>query len=399
MPIARAQDSQPVGLPASHADTTSAEPSLTQLRDLGDVIASLLGRSHVQTEAEVKLKAGLSIVALPSVGYNPAYGVYAGIGASAGGWLGDPAVNKVSVFALNATYSASQQINVQFKSDAWFSLNRWNLKGDWRYLDTSQPTYGLGPIEVQPGSYPMEFRMWRLYQTVYRQVSGHWYIGAGYHLNIHEQIVDSRANQGEITPFTIYSGIGVTRTVASGLSANVLVDSRDNPIYARRGVYWNASIRSFTRAAGGDQDWQELESDLRVYPILPARSRNVLALWSRSWITFGHGPYLDLPAVGWDTYGRSGRGYVQGRLRSPSQIYNEAEYRVPLRRDELLGGVLFLNAMAGTLPSGNFGGFDPGVGLGLRVKFVKRTRTNLTIDYGWGNAGSNGLYLGTQEAF
>jgi hypothetical protein len=72
---------------------------------------------------------------------------------------------------------------------------------------------------------------------------------------------------------------------------------------------------------------------------------------------------------------------------------------VALRRDELIGGVVFVNAMAGTLPDGTFGRLDPGGGLGLRIKFVKRTRTNLTIDYGWGNSGSQGLYLGTQEAF
>ena len=116
-------------------------------------------------------------------------------------------------------------------------------------------------------------------------------------------------------------------------------------------------------------------------------------------MTFGHAPYLDLPAIGWDTYGKSGRGYVQGRLRAPQQIYNEAEYRVVFRRDELLGGVVFLNATASALPTGNFGALDPGLGLGLRIKFIKRTRTNLTLDYGWGNESSKGFFLGTQEIF
>ena len=69
------------------------------------------------------------------------------------------------------------------------------------------------------------------------------------------------------------------------------------------------------------------------------------------------------------------------------------------RRDELLGGVIFFNATASTLPSGAFGPMDPGYGVGLRLKFIKRTRTNLTLDYGWGNEGSKGLYLGTQELF
>jgi hypothetical protein len=33
------------------------------------------------------------------------------------------------------------------------------------------------------------------------------------------------------------------------------------------------------------------------------------------------------------------------------------------------------------------------------MQFVKRTKTNLTLDFGWGNAASNGIYLGTQEIF
>ena len=42
---------------------------------------------------------------------------------------------------------------------------------------------------------------------------------------------------------------------------------------------------------------------------------------------------------------------------------------------------------------------DVGGGFGLRLKFIKRTRTNLTVDFGWGASGSSGIYLGTQEYF
>jgi hypothetical protein len=391
---ARAQDAPPQ-LPGPEVRNDSLPPQ----RDIGDVIARLLGRDTVRTEAALE-RPGLSIVALPSIGYNPAYGVYAGIGASAGGWLGDPAETRVSVFALNATYSTSKQLSIQFKSDAWVPGNKWNFKGDWRYLDTSQPTYGLGPTTEQVGKYPMNFVMWRLYETAYIRVGQNLYFGLGYHLNIHDEIVDERAEAGELTPFTVYSGGAVRRTFASGLSANVLIDSRDSPIYATRGLLWNATLRSYAGALGGDATWQELQSDFRAYPILPHGSRNVLAIWSTLWMTFGRSaPYLDLPAIGWDTYGKSGRGYVQGRLRAPNQVYTEAEYRAVLTRDGLLGAVAFVNAMASTQANEQFGKLDPGIGVGLRLKFVKRTRTNLTLDYGWGNSNSKGLYLGTQEVF
>jgi hypothetical protein len=390
--------------PAAPGDTVpppiaAESPSQAELRDIGDVLGELLGRKSVPTEAELQPRPGLSVVALPSIGYNPAYGVYVGIGASAGGWLGEPTRTNVSVFTLNVTYSTSQQLNIQLKSDAWVPGNRWNFKGDWRYLDTSQPTYGLGPTTVQVGRYPMEFRLWRFFQTAYRQVKGPIYVGAGYHLNLHDEIRDERAEAGEVTPFVTYSRGAVERTASSGVSGNVLVDSRDSPIDPRRGVFWNASLRFFSLGLGSDDDWQELLSDFRAYPIVPGGSRNVLAIWSALWMTFGQAPYLDLPAIGWDTYGKSGRGYVQGRLRAANQIYTEAEYRMPLRRDELLGAVAFVNATASTIPAAGFGPLDPGFGIGLRIKFVKRTRTNLTLDYGWGSDVSKGLYLGTQEVF
>jgi hypothetical protein len=394
-----AQSTAPTPTDTLTAMRQAGEPPMSELRDIGDLIAEILGKKQFKTEAELQPRPGLSVVALPSIGYNPAYGGYVGVGASAGGWFGDPAITKVSVFALNATYSTQHQLTIQFKSDAWIPGNRWNFKGDARYLDTSQPTYGLGPTDAQLGKYPMDFRMWRLYETVYRRTSGSIYVGFGYHLNVHTDIVDHRAVDGENTPFTIYSRGAPIKTTASGLSANVLIDNRDSPIFTRKGMFWNASLRFYNQGLGSDDDWQELLSDFRAYPTLPRGSRNVLAFWSTLWMTFGHAPYLDLPAIGWDTYGKSGRGYVQGRLRAPNQLYQEAEYRFLLTRDELFGGVVFLNATASTLPAGNFGPLDPGFGLGLRVKFIKRTRTNLTLDYGWGNANSKGLYLGTQEVF
>jgi hypothetical protein len=353
----------------------------------------------VGAETTMQPRPGLSIVALPSIGYNPAYGVYVGIGASANGWLGEPGQTRISVFTLNATYSTSEQLSIQFKSDAWVPGNRWNFKGDWRYLDTSQPTYGLGPLSEQAGEYPMDFVMWRLYETAYLRMGENIYAGLGYHLNLHDEIVDERAVAGESTPFTDYSGPGVSRSLASGFSLNVLIDSRDSPVYPTRGIHWNASVRGFAPGLGGDTSWQELVSDFRAYPRMPTGPEDVLAIWATLWTTYGNAPYLDLPAAGWDTFGKSARGYVQGRLRAPNQVYAECEYRRVLTADGLLGMTLFVNGTSSTLDSGAFSKLDVGLGVGLRIKFIKRTRTNLTLDYGWGQEQSSGLYLGTQEYF
>jgi hypothetical protein len=136
-----------------------------------------------------------------------------------------------------------------------------------------------------------------------------------------------------------------------------------------------------------------------MYPRLPSRSNNVLAFWLYSWLTFGKGPYHNLPATGWDTYGRGARGYLQGRIRAANQIYLESEYRFGLTRDGLLGGVVFLNGTASAGPAETFGSLDTGGGLGIRIKFNKDSRTNLALDRAWGRAGSGGWFMGMSEVF
>jgi hypothetical protein len=87
-------------------------------------------------------------------------------------------------------------------------------------------------------------------------------------------------------------------------------------------------------------------------------------------------------------------------MRGRNQIYTEFEYRFGLTRDGLLGGVAFLNLMATTLPaSGQFGKLDPGYGAGLRLKFDKRTSTNLAVDYARDRFGDGHLFFGMQEVF
>lgn len=384
---------------AQVTDSIAAQPAVPQ-RDIMDVLRAITGR-RVEPEPTLQPRPGLSLTLLPSVGYNPAYGAFIGVSAAFAGWLGDPATTTTSSGSAGASYSTTGQISVQFKSDFFTPGNGYDFKGDWRYLDTSQSTFGLGSLEPGAIEYPMDFVMYRLFETVYRHVpETPFYIGFGYHYSRYQDIVDQKADQGELTPYTVYQFGYPRHTTASGLSANVLYESRDNTINATRGLYWNASLRGFPTALGSDDNWQSLWSDLRVYPHVPRDSRNVLAFWNYLWLTFGHAPYLDLPAVGWDTFGRGGRGYIQGTIRGRNQMYNEAEYRMTLTRDGLWGMVAFGSLMATTGAAGSqFGKVDPAGGVGLRVKFNKRTASNLTVDLSWGESQPPRFFFGMQEVF
>ena len=95
---------------------------------------------------------------------------------------------------------------------------------------------------------------------------------------------------------------------------------------------------------GGTSSWQQVSYDVRRYVRISRNARHKLAFWlTGDFVTGGTAPYLDLPATGMDTYGRSGRGYPQGRFRGEKLVYGEAEYRWTATKNGLFGMVAFLN--------------------------------------------------------
>jgi hypothetical protein len=112
---------------------------------------------------------------------------------------------------------------------------------------------------------------------------------------------------------------------------------------------------------------------------------------------------MNLPAIGWDMFSRSGRAYTSGRFRGEDLVYTEAEYRFPLQKNkETWGGVLFTNmATASSRTDGTalFQYVNLAFGGGLRYMLNKKNRSNINADYGWGLNGSRGFFLNLNEVF
>lgn len=387
----------PTAAPAGTAD--SAEAAVPQ-RDAMDVLARWLFGRRVEPRLEGSTPIGLSWSLLPTLSYNPVYGFAFGASVTGAGFTGVGPHARPTFLSISGNYSTTRQVQALVRGETASPGGDWLLQADFRYLDTKRSTWGLGPLSPDQDEYPMEFLFYRAYSTIFRRTSGFVYVGLGYQLDDFQEIRDERAEQGESTPFVEYSGPGVTRTRASGISVNLLADSRDNLGNPSSGYYIRGRFVSYLSSLGSDESWQEFWVSARMYPHLPAESANMLAFWLYGWFTFGPGPYLSLPSSGWDTYGRGARGYLQGRLRSSNQIYLETEYRFGLTRDGLLGGVVFLNGTAGTIPSSQtFGGLDVAGGVGVRIKLDKRARTNLALDRAWGKLDSGGWFFGLAEAF
>jgi outer membrane protein assembly factor BamA len=182
---------------------------------------------------------------------------------------------------------------------------------------------------------------------------------------------------------------------------NLLYDARKNSENPFPGYYTNFVYRLDPPLPGSNSTWSSIYIDTRKYIPFSRRRQDMLALWGYYWsVLDGNVPYFDLPSIGWDPYQqRSGRGFPQNRYRGNSLVYAEAEYRRDLTSNGLLGFVLFANANSVTEPNtDNFMYVHPAAGAGLRIKFNKRSGTNIAIDCGLSKH-YTGVYINLGETF
>jgi hypothetical protein len=364
------------------------------------------------------------IVPLPAIGSNPANGWLFGLAPSATWYMGDPATTKMSNLVGNFLYTTKKQWIFSSRSNIFSNENKLIFIGDWRYFVTSQFTYGLGssaPNEtdfdpsqsnVLWGKQGMDFTLVRFYETFLKRIGdSKFYIGAGYHLDVHSKIQSFNEDGPINSPFfthdayNISKGFDIDRYTLSGISLNMVMENRDIAVspYEKNFAWVQYKINPSFLCS--DQSSSLLMLDYRHYINLSERrKRNLIALWGfGNFVVSGNVPYMNLPSITWDMFGRSGRGYAQGRFRGENMVYSEAEWRFPLQQNkETFGGTVFVNAASFSSKTGNeslFNKINPGYGIGLRVMINKKNRTTLSADYGFGQKGNSGFYLNINETF
>ncbi len=364
------------------------------------------------------------LVPLPAIASNPANGWLFGIAPSATWRMGDPKSAHLSNLVGNLMYTTKKQWLISSRSTIFLAEDSWILLGDWRFFITSQPTFGLGssspnePTEnpkqadVWWGEQQMDYNWVRLYETVLKRIStSKFYLGVGYHLDIYSKI-DNFMKDGITQELTFSNdfynhtkGFKLDKNTLSGITLNAVMENRDLAVSPYETNFALVSYKINPEFLGSNQSSSTLLLDYRHYfPLSEKRKRHLLALWSYvNFLVSGDLPYMALPSIGYDMFGRSGRGYSQGRFRGESMVYSEAEYRFPLqKKKETFGGTIFLNAasFASKFTNENlFKKINPGYGLGLRVMINKANRTTITADYAFGQKGNSGFYLNINESF
>ena len=320
---------------------------------------------------------------------------------TAGFYLGARKTTNISSATFTPYWNFDGRFGLPLRTSIWLPDNTWTIQGDTRFLYYPQFTWGLGSSRNNDEQILVNYKYIRFYQSALKQIKPYFFAGLGYHLDYHFNI-NSDDTTVSLAKFSGYPYGTGSNSFASGLSLNLLYDTRNNSINPLPGSYANIIYRLNPAFLGSNNSWHSLFVDVRKYISLQKdwqHQQNVLAFWSYVWTVFDDGaPYLDLPAIGWDPYNRSGRGIDQNRYRGRTLYYFETEYRRDITRNGLFGFVLFANintvSGSGTL----FNSWHPAAGTGLRIKFNKGSKTNIGIDYGF-SKGYSSITLNLGETF
>jgi hypothetical protein len=377
-------------------DTTVKDTSRLKQLDITDVLGRIFNSKPASETAD-------SVTSKPTISLAPAVG-YTLVSRLALVLSGNVAFrtapqSRISTIIASTSYTQNRQYTLPVQTSIWSKDNNYNFVGDYRFYRYPQNTYGLGSSSSIKDVDPMDYSYFEFYETVLRHITGNLYAGLGYILDDHWNVTDKGNLDGTPSGYSVYGK--TAHSIASGFTFNGLLDSRDNAINPSKGAYIALQYRDNYTFAGSTTPWRSLIIDVRKYYKFPEGSDNVIALWSYDWLILSGRPaYLDLPSTQWDFNSATGRGYIQGRFRGADMVYAEGEYRFRITANGLIGGVAFLNAESlSAAPGTKLQAIQPGYGPGLRIKLNKTSNTNITVDYGFGREGSNGLFIDVGEAF
>ncbi|WP_343697740.1 BamA/TamA family outer membrane protein [Flavobacterium sp.] len=356
---------------------------------------------------------------IPAIGSQPATGFFFGAVAQYT-FKGKQESDKYSVANLGITYTVKKQWLINVKNNILLKNNRIFLSGDYRLYIFSQPNYGLGTDIIPPRrdqdsnfsidslAQAMDYNYFKFHQTASFEVRKNFYFGGGVNIDWYTNIKDKELDveNGNFTYHYNYSkehGFDDLEYFLTGVSLNLVYDSRDNQVNSSHGWFANINYR-FNPVLFHNQKYSNvLYAEYRNFiPLSQKNERYILGIWAYGqFVTRGEVPYLNLPAIGWDQRSRSGEGYTQGLFRGNGLIYLSTEFRFPITCNQMLSGVAFTNFVTASNKDNDvslFHAIQPSAGLGLRILIDKKTRTNLVVDNAWGN-NSKGFYLNAGETF
>lgn len=395
--------------------TRSGAENLSKQYDVSDLFHTIIYPGKKTDTARKRSP----ITVVPNIAANPTIGFQLGIKAVAGKRLGSDPATLFSVAATSASITTKGILYFYINHNVFTPGNKWNLQGNIVIAKTVTPDFGLGIGNQYTGTdeatavlagnahkvYPIHSIYYNIREKVYKNIAPNLFAGAGLSFEIRRNIQNTDSTKNA-TPSSVYNnryGFPENRYSANGMLFNLQYITRDNPNRAYKGIYTDAGIRINKAWLGSTKNAVLLTTDFRKYFSLSARNpETVLAFWNwGNYLLSGAVPYIELPGTGRDGSFRSGRGYTAQYFKGTQFNDTELELRFPILKNKFLSGVVFGNLQTANDLHGTvlFQTFRKGYGAGLRILFNKATRTNLALDYAFGEFGKKGFFLNLNETF
>jgi hypothetical protein len=329
------------------------------------------------------------VVALPVVYYTSETRLAFGGAGLLGFRLGDNAVaTRRSSLPFMAVYTQNKQLRLVLKPEIYLPGDAYLISGTLRFERMPQDFYGVG---VAPSSTAFESyspQTIGLQLALKKRILPHVWAGVGYE---RERTTMKAVEPGkQIASGTLVGSSGGT---VAGLGASVSVDTRDNVMFARRGVYLQLAADRYGSGLGGDFTFTSVILDLRAYKAV--RESDVVAIQVYAKSRTGAPPFYQLAMLGGDSLLR---GYYRGRYRDRATAVVQAEYRAHIWKR--LGAGVFAGIGEACPSLGQCSASDllPSYGGGLRIKLDSKGGTHMRIEYAGGRR-SSAFLLTVQEAF
>jgi hypothetical protein len=345
-----------------------------------DIVDLLFSKKKREAATLYRSKKKVHFSLLPAAVNVPGGGKAVITAVNAAFYAGDPAVTNLSNVYVIPYTNFTNRYGLYIRPNIWFPGNKFNLIADYRIAHFPQYSWGLGGDSPEWDQSLIDSDYLRLYQTALFKVFRDWFAGIGYDLDYRYNISETEfLGEGHLSRY----GESLTSTTSSGITINIVYDSRTNAINPQRGAYLLLTLRRNEDWLGSTYSNSSLFIDGRKYFRFSSAFDRVLALRSYYWTVLqGDTPYLDLPATNWaPATGIASRGFQTGRYRSNAMLYFEGEQRFQITANGLLGVVAFLNiASASEFDTQQFKTWQPAGGFGVRIKMNKYSDTNIAVD-------------------
>jgi len=361
------------------------DTAVTNQKDVIDVIIKVLKINPTKADStRQNKKVHFSLV--PTGAASPGGGAAIVTALNAAFYTGPASSTSLSTITFSPWFSFDGKFVFPIRQLIWFPNNKFLSKGDTRFMIYPQETWGLGGKNEKEKHVVLDYNYVRVYQSLLKEVGNNVFLGAGYMLDYHYglSITEDSSHLPDIS-FYDYKDHLLNNTVSSGPVLNFLIDTRRNPINPDGGFYFATDYRFNLDELGSTDDWQSVYIDMRKYISFSKKQKNLLAFWTYYWgVVNGNVPYLDLPSIGWDYLNHSGRGFQQSRYRGKHLLYFETEYRRDISKNGLWGFVVFSNLhTTSEYLTDRFVYWHPAAGFGMRLKFNKISKTNISLDFGF----------------